>query len=58
MQTYAKINNFTILAITENEKLKRWTVGDRLGNRVTDRTFHNANSAIAWAGDNYVELVK
>ena len=58
MQIYTKIKNFTILAITENEKLKRWTVGDRIGERVTNKTFSTAGEAIEWADSEYVEMVK
>ena len=57
MKIYAKINNFTILAITDNEKLTKFTVGDRLGERVTHETFDVARTAIDWGYCNYVELV-
>lgn len=58
MKIYAKINNFTILAITEDNQLKKWTVGDRQGERVTDKVFNVASDAIGWANTNYVGLVK
>jgi len=58
MQIVTRLDNFTVLAITEDEKLKKWTIGDRLGNRVTNRTFTVAADAMDWATLNYVELVK
>ena len=58
MQIVTRLDNFTVLAITEDEKLKKFTVGDRLGNRVTNRTFAVAADAMDWGYFSYVELVK
>ena len=58
MQIVTRLDNFTVLAITENEKLKKWTVGDILGNRVTNRDFSVATDAIDWGYFSYVELAK
>ena len=58
MTIYAKIENFTVLAITDDGKLKSWTVGDRQGERVTNKIFATAGDAIAFGCSEYVELVR
>jgi len=58
MKIYAKIENFTILQVVDNEKLISFTIGDRIGERVTDKTFRVASDAIGWAYEFYEELVK
>ena len=58
MQIVTRLDNFTVLAITEDYKLKKWTVGDRFGRRVAMETFTVAADAIDWGYFSYVELVK
>jgi len=51
MKKYAQIDNFTILAVTEADKVVGFTVGDRNRDRVTDKNFDKASDAIEFANE-------
>jgi len=46
---YTKINNFQIIAIHEDEKLKGFFIADKNGEKLSNRTFEKASDAIDYA---------
>jgi len=46
---YATVNNFQIIAIHEQEKLKSFFIADKNGEKLSSRTFEKASDAIDYA---------